>query len=130
MFDPRRVPAVSATEAYQRLEAAGWAEEAAAAGRPILVDVREPHEFVKVRAERAALLPLSTFILRHIELRQDQPILMICNSGARSAQTTAYLLANGWTDVTNVAGGTIAWLQAGLPARHGPLEPGEGDLTA
>jgi len=127
MFDPRRVPAVSATEANQRLEAAGGAE---ATHRPILVDVREPHEFVKVRAERAALLPLSTFILRHVELRQDQPILMICNSGARSAQATAYLLANGWTDVTNVAGGTIAWLQAGLPARYGPLEPGEGDLTA
>jgi rhodanese-related sulfurtransferase len=127
MFDPRRVPAVSATEANQRLEGAGGAE---ATDRPILVDVREPHEFVKVRAEGAALLPLSTFILRHVELPQDRAILMICNSGARSAQTTAFLLANGWTDVTNVAGGTIAWLQAGLPARHGPLEPGEGDLTA
>ncbi len=122
MFDPRRVPAVSAAEAHQRLEAAE------APDGPILVDVREPHEFVKVRAEGAALLPLSTFILRHGELPQDRAILMICNSGARSAQTTAFLLANGWTDVTNVMGGTIAWLQAGLPARYGPLEPGEGDL--
>jgi len=124
MFDPRRVPTVSAVEAHQRLDGAR------APAAPILVDVREPHEFVKVRAEGAALLPLSTFLLRHTELPQDRAILMICNSGARSAQTTAYLLANGWTDVTNVAGGTIAWLQAGLPARHGPLEPGEGDLTA
>jgi len=123
VLDPRRVPAVSATEAHRRLDGA------VAPDAPILVDVREPHEFAKVRAEGAALLPLSTFLLRHTELPQDRAILMICNSGARSAQTTAFLLANGWTDVSNVAGGTIAWLQAGLPSRQGTLEAGEGDLT-
>ncbi|MBF8289093.1 MAG: Rhodanese-like protein [Chloroflexi bacterium] len=53
---------------------------------------------------------------------------MICESGGRSAQATAFLLANGWQDVTNVMGGTLAWERAGLPVRYGPPEPGEGDL--
>jgi rhodanese-related sulfurtransferase len=71
---------------------------------------------------------MSTFVLRHRELPQDRPILMICQTGARSGQTTAFLIANGWMDVVNVAGGTLAWERAGLPVRRGALAPGEGDL--
>jgi rhodanese-related sulfurtransferase len=122
VLDPRRIPAVSAQDAHGRLTAA------ADAGAPLLVDVREPNEYVEVRAEGAVLLPLSRFMERHRELPTDRPLLMICRSGARSAQATAFLLGNGWTNVTNVAGGTLAWLAAGLPARRGVLEPGEGDL--
>ena len=39
-----------------------------------------------------------------------------------------FLRQNGWTDVTNVSGGMIAWRQAGLPIRTGQPDPGEGDL--
>jgi rhodanese-related sulfurtransferase len=55
---------------------------------------------------------------------------MICRTGARSAQATDYLLAQGWPDVANVAGGTLAWESAGLPVRRGTPDPGEGDLGA
>ena len=58
-------------------------------------------------------------MLRYRELPQDRPLLMICRTGARSGQATAFLLANGWTDVVNVAGGTLAWERAGLPVRRG-----------
>ena len=37
----------------------------------------------------------------------------------------AHLLANGWTDVANVAGGMTAWERAGLPVRHGAYGPDE-----
>lgn len=126
MIDPRRVPAIDVLEADRRRGAP------AGSGRPdsaaLLVDVREPNEFAQVRAEGAVLVPLSTFLLRYRELPQDRPLLMICNSGARSGQATAFLLANGWTDVVNVAGGTLAWERAGLPLRRGAPAPGEGDL--
>lgn len=121
MFDPSRVPTVSAVDAHGQL--VGPAGPA-----PLLVDVREANEFAAVRAEGAVLAPLSTFMARHAELPKDRPLLMICQSGARSARATAFLLANGWPDVANVAGGTLAWVAAGLPARRGPLDPGEGDL--
>lgn len=122
MFDPNRIPTVTAAEAHQRLAAAGEAVP------PLLVDVREPSEIVQVRAADVAVMPMSTFMLRHLELPTDRPLLMICRSGARSAQATAFLLANGWTDVANVAGGMLSWEQAGLSVRRGPLAPGEGDL--
>ncbi|MEO8207511.1 MAG: rhodanese-like domain-containing protein, partial [Chloroflexota bacterium] len=96
---------------------------------PLLVDVREMNEIINIRAERIVAMPLSVFMARHRELPTDRPLLMICQSGNRSGQATAFLLANGWPDVSNVAGGTIAWLRAGLPVRRGAFEDGEGDLA-
>lgn len=132
MIDPSRVPTVDVLEAERRRGAPAEAAEASGASAgdptPLLVDVREPNEFAVVRAEGAVLVPLSTFMLRHRELPHDRPLLMICQSGARSAQATAFLIANGWADVANVAGGTVAWERAGLPVRRGAPGPGEGDL--
>ena len=125
MLDPNRIPTTTVVEAHQTLSSAS---DAGDAGRPLLVDVREPNEIDEVRAEGVVVMPLSTFMLRHGELPRDRPLLMICQSGARSGQAAGYLLANGWTDVTNVAGGTLAGLQAGLPVRRGALDDGEGDL--
>lgn len=81
----------------------------------LLVDVREPHEFSEVHAEGALLLPLSEFEARHAELPTDRELVMICRSGARSARAGEYLLQNGYPQVVNLAGGTIAWVEAGLP---------------
>jgi len=122
VFNPNRVPTVTATEAHDRLAA-----DPSAAG-PLLVDVREPNEFADYRAEGAVLVPLSTFMNRFQRLPRDRSLLMICQSGARSGQATAFLLANGWSDVANVEGGSLAWVRAGLPSRRGEPEPGEGDL--
>ena len=95
---------------------------------PLLVDVREMNEFVDLRAPGAVLLPLSSFPMRFRELPTDRPLLLICHMGGRSMAATAHLLANGYPDATNVAGGMAGWEQAGLPTKHGPIEPGEGDL--
>jgi rhodanese-related sulfurtransferase len=98
--------------------------------RPLVVDVRERDEFAAVRLPDVALIPMSEFADRHGELPKDRRLLVMCASGSRSAAATTFLLRSGWTDVTNVAGGITAWERAGLPVRHGPVEPGEGDLKA
>ena len=95
---------------------------------PLLVDVREPNEFATVRVPGAVLVPLSTFLLKVDTLPRDRPLLVMCAVGGRSAAATAHLLASGWTHVTNVAGGIVAWERAGLPVRRGEPLPGEGDL--
>jgi rhodanese-related sulfurtransferase len=94
---------------------------------PILLDVRERHEFAAVRVPGALLYPTSSFVLRFSELPRDRPIHVICHTGSRSAAVTSFLLRNGWTQVYNVAGGMDAWERAGLEVRRGPLAPGEGD---
>lgn len=127
MFQQNRIPAMTATEAHQAVTDADTSVDGV---RPLLVDVREPNEIHQVRAEGVIVMPLSSWMARYSELPQDQPLLMICQSGARSGQATAFLLSNGWTDVTNVTGGMLAWVQAGLPVRRGPLADGEGNLSS
>jgi rhodanese-related sulfurtransferase len=116
----RPIPTIDSREAHRRLS-----EPAEPDQRPLLVDVREVPEFEEVRAEGAVLVPLSQFLARHQELPTDRPLLMICKGGGRSAQATAFLLGNGWQDVTNVVDGTMGWVAAGLPIRSGPAEPDE-----
>jgi rhodanese-related sulfurtransferase len=113
MTQPNDVlPTIDVTEASARLEAAD-------AEGPLLVDVRETYEFETVRANGAVPMPMSEFADRHGELPKDRPIFVICASGSRSQAATAFLLRNGWTDVANVDGGTMAWERAGLPVNRG-----------
>ena len=130
MTGPLRVPGIDSREAHERLHAADAAVGGTGTAAPLLVDVREPSEYAEFRAEGAVLLPLSTFMERYRELPRDRPLLMICRTGARSGQATGFLLANGWTDVVNVEGGTMDWERQGLPIRRGAPAPGEGDLPA
>jgi rhodanese-related sulfurtransferase len=95
----------------------------------VTVDVREANEFADVRLpEDVVLLPLSQFAARFEELPRDRPLLLMCAGGTRSAAATGHLLRNGYGDVVNVAGGINDWQAAGLPVKHGPVEPGEGEL--
>jgi rhodanese-related sulfurtransferase len=90
----------------------------------ILVDVREPDEVAGVRADGPRIhVPFSTVSQHLDQIPRDQPVLVICAAGSRSQAVAAHLLANGWTDVANVAGGMNAWERAGLPVRHGAYGP-------
>ena len=120
MFRGPDIPTVDPVEADRRLR-----EDP---DGPLLIDVREPDEFLSGRAPGAALMPTSTFLLKIAELPRDRPLLVICRSGNRSAAVTGYLLREGWPDVTNVGGGMLAWERAGLPVRRGATGPDEGQL--
>jgi rhodanese-related sulfurtransferase len=116
------IPTIDVDEAERRLR-----EDPA---RPILVDVREAHEFAAVRAPDAVHVPTSVFAARAAELPRDRPLMVVCHVGGRSATVTAFLLRSGWADVVNVAGGMDAWERRGLPIRRGAPRPGEGELRA
>jgi rhodanese-related sulfurtransferase len=95
---------------------------------PLLVDVREQHEFEEVRAPGAVLMPMSSLAARAGELPSDRPLMIVCHSGSRSSAVTGFLARAGRTDVVNVAGGMDAWERGGLPVKRGAPEPGEGEL--
>lgn len=116
------IPTLSVTDAAERLGAPDQPT-------PLLVDVREPSEFGMLRVAGAVLMPLSTFTTRFETLPHDRPLLMLCAVGGRSARATEFLIANGYPDAHNVAGGITAWNAAGLPVRTGPVETGEGELA-
>ncbi|WP_104990608.1 rhodanese-like domain-containing protein [Deinococcus sp. NW-56] len=102
------IPDIPPAEGHQRVQQGA-----------LLVDVREPNEYAELHAEGARLLPLSELESRFGELPKDRPLVMICRSGARSARAGEYLRAQGYSDVVNLAGGTMAWAEAGLPTEQG-----------
>ncbi len=79
-----------------------------------LLDVREADEWAAGHAEAALHIPLSELAARVGEVPQDHPVAVVCRSGGRSAQATAYLNQGGW-QARNVDGGMTAWAQAGRP---------------
>ena len=114
------IPSVDVAEAERRLR-----EDP---DRPLLIDVREDHEFVEVRAPGAVHLPMSAFAARAGELPRDRPLMIMCHLGGRSSAVAGFLIRSGRSDVVNVTGGMDAWERGGLPTRRGTPEPGEGDL--
>jgi sulfur-carrier protein adenylyltransferase/sulfurtransferase len=78
---------------------------------PRLVDVREPEEWNACRIPGAELIALSQWPQLALEKLTDkeEPLLMQCHHGGRSARATAYLLGQGYTNVRNVTGGIDAW---------------------
>ena len=77
-----------------------------------LIDVRERDEYDEAHVPGAWLLPLSELADRVDDVPSDHPVLLICKSGARSMRAAEVLAAQG-RDVTNVAGGTMAWMASG-----------------
>jgi rhodanese-related sulfurtransferase len=80
-----------------------------------VLDVREDWEFASGHVPSAHLIPLGELDGRLAEVPQDRPVYAICHSGQRSLSAAAYLLQRGYRDVSNVEGGTAAWIQQGLP---------------
>ena len=101
-----QVPAIDVGQLRQRLKA----EPA-----PFLLDVREPWEYRDGHVPGAQLIPLGELEHRVNEVPRDRPILAICHSGQRSFAAAAYLQRLGYTSVSNVDGGTAAWIERGFP---------------
>lgn len=81
-----------------------------------IIDVREPVEHNSVRVPRTDLRPMSTIQSWYTDLDADEELLVLCRSGNRSAAVVDALLNQaGFSNVTNIAGGIIAWGEAGLP---------------
>jgi len=85
-----------------------------------LIDVREVHEHEAGRIAGDRLIVLSNLSAEAHTIDQSRPVVFYCRSGARSAMATQAFSEAGF-DAHNMAGGLLAWDQAGLP-----LEPDGG----
>ena len=89
-------------------------------GEAVMVDVRNPEEYVEVHATGVRLIPVNTVLGEVKQIREfagGKEVLFICKSGQRSALAAEYATAAGINDIAlyNVEGGTTAWVEAGLP---------------
>lgn len=83
--------------------------------RPMVIDVRESWEYASGHVPGARLISLGEFARHTHELDPNQPIAVICASGSRSQSAAALLGQKGFNTVYNVLGGTLGWMQHGLP---------------
>ncbi|MEJ7849609.1 MAG: rhodanese-like domain-containing protein [Pyrinomonadaceae bacterium] len=79
-----------------------------------LIDVRQPGEYAAVHAAKTFNLPLNT-LERNIEkLDPALATFIICQTGYRSSLATSILENAGFKNIFNIAGGTLAWINAGI----------------
>ena len=73
-----------------------------------LIDVRTPVEFAEVHVPQARNVPLDEFT------PHTGPVYLLCRSGNRAAK-----VAEKCPQGIVVEGGTLAWIEAGLPVTRG-----------
>jgi rhodanese-related sulfurtransferase len=84
--------------------------------KAVIIDVREKDEWNAAHIEGAIHIPLNEISNRVSELvkYQNQPVIMQCRSGARSAKAADILAKSGFKNVHNMDGGLNAWQKANL----------------
>lgn len=105
----RRPPTPSSMSALPEIQPQDLAALLRTPKPPKLLDVREAEELEISRLEGAVHIPLGTLADRVKELDSSSEWVVICRSGARSANATAYLLHEGFVSVKNLSGGINRW---------------------
>jgi rhodanese-related sulfurtransferase len=87
-----------------------------------LLDVRTAREYAQVHVPGAILEPLEAFqvarVKGQISTSADAPLYVLCQSGSRARQAITRLEEAGVSRCVLVEGGTVAWIQAGLPVER------------
>ena len=78
------------------------------------IDVRTPEEYKGGHAPKAENFPLDELENLTAKLDREKPVYVICETGRRSQKGAEILQKNGFTDITNIQGGTSGWIAAGF----------------
>jgi rhodanese-related sulfurtransferase len=85
---------------------------------PLVLDVREPHEWRLVRMAAARHLPMND-VPDHLEsLPRDRQVVVMCAHGSRSYSVAAWLIEQG-VNASSLQGGITQWA-----SRGGTIEQG------
>ncbi len=88
------------------------------AGEPVaLLDVRTPSEYQNIHVPGAVLEPLDSLDAARLaqHFSPEGPVYVLCQSGTRAKQAIQCLENAGVRCCVLVEGGTVGWVQAGLP---------------
>lgn len=86
-------------------------EKIDAGNAPLIIDVREIHEWEMDHLEEARHIPMGEVPGKVDELSEykDAEVILHCRSGGRSGNVTQFLSSQGFSKVYNLTGGMLAW---------------------
>jgi rhodanese-related sulfurtransferase len=97
----------------------------------VLVDVREKNEVAEIAFHVPNILniPLSEFEERYIEVPNNQAVVMVCSSGARSLRAAGFLINHGFANVVHMQHGMKRWVLKGFPTKGNTQAVNKDDST-
>ena len=75
---------------------------------PLLLDCREPYEWVQMRIPGSLHMPMGTIPYRLAELEKEADMVVVCAHGVRSYTVAGYLTENGFS-ARSLKGGLANW---------------------
>jgi molybdopterin/thiamine biosynthesis adenylyltransferase/rhodanese-related sulfurtransferase len=78
---------------------------------PLILDVRNPEEIAICRIAGSTVIPLPELPNRLEELDRSRSMVVHCKSGVRSAKAITLLQGAGFSKLTNLKGGVLAWIK-------------------
>lgn len=87
----------------------------------LVVDVRQPDEWMRGHIPQAELIPLDGIYLfgKAIDGQpKDKELILVCEMGQRSVMAAEIALVAGYTKVYNLMGGMSAWRARRLPTER------------
>ena len=94
------IPEITPKELKSRLDA----------GEDIdIIDVREDWELLQSRIDGTIHIPMYDIPESLDQIAEDKPVVIMCHLGQRSAQVVSWMQAQGYQNVSSLAGGIDRW---------------------
>jgi rhodanese-related sulfurtransferase len=85
--------------------------------KTVVVDVREEKEYADGHMPHTVNIPLGKLAERagELEKSKENPVVVVCRSGARSKKGAVILAKNGFKELYSLNGGVADWQKDNLP---------------
>jgi len=117
-------PDLARLNAVRQRDARSVHDDLHSASRPHIIDVREADEFHGELGHipHSILIPLKRlqYEIGNLGIARDEPVVAVCRSGVRSTTAAAILTGMGYSDVSNLKGGMLAWNKGGFEVVREP----------
>ena len=92
----------------------------------LVLDVRTPGEYAGMHVPLARNVPLDALhpaaLFETDGLLKNRPVYLLCQSGTRAKKAADKFVMDGFENAVVVEGGTVAWIDAGLPVETGRVQ--------
>ena len=86
----------------------------------VLIDICEPAEYAVAHVAGARNIPMGSLeTSKNLPSNKALPVVLVCQSGARSSRAVGILRKLGYENARSLNGGLAAWREAQLPVDKG-----------